>query len=92
MNRTRIFTVAVLAVLACGSADAQNILGRLAERAKNAAENAVGNKIENAINGAIDKAPSKKDRNSNSKRQSGQDISDISGQEPPEMTRMTILQ
>ena len=84
MNRTRIFTVAVLAVLACGSADAQNILGRLAERAKNAAENAVGNKIENAINGAIDKATTRKDKGSNSEGQSGQDISDISGQEAPE--------
>ena len=76
--------MAVIAALACGSANAQNVLGRLTERAKNAAENAVGNKIENAINGAIDKATSKKDRNSNSKRQSGQDISDISGQEAPE--------
>ena len=84
MNHTRFFTVAVLAALACSSADAQNILGRLTERAKNAAENAVGNKIENAINGAIDKATSKKDRNSNAERQSGQDISDISGQEAPE--------
>ena len=46
MNRTRIFTVAVLAVLACGCADAQNILGRLTERAKNAAVNAVGNKTD----------------------------------------------
>ena len=84
MNHKRIMLAAVIAALACGSADAQNVLGRLTERAKNAAENAVGNKIENAINGAIDKATSKKDRNSNSKRQSGQDISDISGQEAPE--------
>lgn len=84
MNHTKIFAMAVIAALACGSANAQNVLGRLTERAKNAAENAVGNKIENAINGAIDKATSKKDRNSNSKRQSGQDISDISGQEAPE--------
>lgn len=32
MNHARFFTVAVLAALACGSADAQNILGRLAAR------------------------------------------------------------
>jgi len=53
--------VVVLAVLACGNADAQNVLGRLAERAKNAAENAVGNKIENAINNKVDKAGRKKE-------------------------------
>lgn len=89
MNRTRIFTVALLAVLACGSADAQNILGRLAERAKNAAENAVGNKIENAINGAIDKATTRKDKGSNSEGQSARDmpdqnISENSAQKTPE--------
>ncbi len=84
MNHTKIFAMAVIAALACGSANAQNVLGRLTERAKNAAENAVGNKIENAINGAIDKATSKKDRGSNSERQSDQDMSDISGQNAPE--------
>ena len=54
MNQKRILTMAVIALVACGSADAQNVLGRLAERAKSAAENAVSNKIENAISGAID--------------------------------------
>ena len=62
---------AVIAALACGSADAQNVLGRLAERAKNAAENTIGNKIENAVTGAIDKATTKKDRSS--ERQSNRD-------------------
>ncbi|MCQ2144843.1 MAG: hypothetical protein MJY72_03800, partial [Bacteroidales bacterium] len=59
MNRNRFLLVAALVFFACGSADAQNILGRLAERAKNAAENAVGNKIENAVNNAVDKVGKK---------------------------------
>ena len=62
MNQKRILSMAVIAVLACGSADAQNVLGRLAERAKSAAENAVSNKIENAISGAIDNVGKKKDK------------------------------
>lgn len=49
----RIITLAAAMLLVCSGAYAQNIVGRLAERAKNAAENAVGNKIENAIDGAI---------------------------------------
>ena len=66
MNQKRILSMAVIALVACGSADAQNVLGRLAERAKSAAENAVSNKIENAISGAIDnvgKKKGKKDKN-----------------------------
>ncbi|MBQ0044123.1 MAG: hypothetical protein KBT05_03780, partial [Bacteroidales bacterium] len=64
MNRNRFLLVAAFVLFACGSADAQNILGRLAERAKNAAENAVGNKIENAVNNAVDKV-GKKGKNDN---------------------------
>ena len=90
MNHTKIFAMAVIAALACGSANAQNVLGRLTERAKNAAENAVGNKIENAINGAIDKATSKKDRNSNAERQSDQDMSETSRQDAPEFQNATM--
>ncbi|MCQ2137358.1 MAG: OmpA family protein [Bacteroidales bacterium] len=66
MNQKRILSMAVIALVACGNADAQNVLGRLAERAKSAAENAVSNKIENAISGAIDnvgKKKGKKDKN-----------------------------
>ena len=55
----KLFTMAVIALLACGSANAQNMLGRLANRAKDAAENAVGKKIENAVYKAVDKAVSK---------------------------------
>ena len=62
MTRSKILTLVLLTAIACGSADAQNVLGRLAERAKNAAENAVGNKIENAIYRGVDKAASKKEK------------------------------
>lgn len=55
----KLFSMAVIALLACGSANAQNMLGRLANRAKDAAENAVGKKIENAVYKAVDKAVSK---------------------------------
>lgn len=37
-------------MLACASADAQNILERLGNRAKNAAENNIGDKIEQGVN------------------------------------------
>ncbi len=63
MKHRKLLAAVAIALLACGSADAQNVLGRLAERAKNAAENAVGNKIENAINNAVDGAGKKKNRN-----------------------------
>ena len=58
----RFIIIATLVFCACATANAQNVLGRLAERAKNAAENAVGNKIENAISNGIDKATSKKQK------------------------------
>ncbi len=60
MNGRKLLAVLAVAMIACGSADAQNLLGRLAERAKNAAENAVGNKIENAVNNGVEKATSRK--------------------------------
>lgn len=54
MSNKRIFSVAAVALLlVSGNANAQNMLGRLAERAKNAVENSVGNKVENAIEGAV---------------------------------------
>lgn len=69
MNKKAIIIALALSLVACTSANAQNILGRLAERAKNAAENAVGNKIENAVTGAIDKAASKKGKNDKGAKQ-----------------------
>ncbi len=51
------------AVMACSAANAQSIVERLGQRAKNAAENAIGNKIENAINNGIDKVTGKKGNN-----------------------------
>jgi len=47
------FTAAAIVLLVSGTAaNAQNVLGRLGERAKNAVENKVGNAVENAINNA----------------------------------------
>lgn len=56
MNTNRLFLVLVLAVFTCTCADAQGVLGRIANRAKNAAEEAVSNKVENAITDAINNA------------------------------------
>ena len=53
--------IAALA-FACGSADAQGILGRLGERAKNAAENNIGNKIEQGVNNVLDGKKKDKDK------------------------------
>ena len=44
-----ILTLAVLALI-CDIASAQNILGRLGERAKQAVENNIGNKVEKGVN------------------------------------------
>ena len=68
MKKLIIITASML--LVCSAASAQNVLGRLAERAKNAAENTIGNKIENAVTGAIDKAASKKGKNDKGAKQS----------------------
>ncbi len=73
--------IAAAMLLICSGANAQNVLGRLAERAKNAAENAIGNKIENAINDGIDKATSKKDRNSSKNNDNSNDYYDDAEQQ-----------
>ncbi len=49
-----VLLVTVLA-LACASASAQGMLGRLKERAKNAVENNIGNKVEEGINSVFNK-------------------------------------
>ena len=77
----KIITITAVMLLVCSAASAQNVLGRLAERAKNAAENAVGNKIENAINNGIDKATSKKDRNSSKNNDNSNDYYDDAEQQ-----------
>ena len=81
MTHKKVLAAVVLTALACGSASAQNVLGRLAERAKNAAENTIGNKIENAVSGAIDKATTKKSKGNNDSRsetQASQDTGNAS--------------
>ena len=62
MNHKKVILAAVLAAITCGSADAQNVLGRLAERAKNAVENKIGEKVENAVNNGIDKVTGKEQK------------------------------
>ena len=56
-----LFIVAALTVV-CASADAQNMLERLGQRAKNAVENKIGEKVENAVNNGIDKVAAKKQK------------------------------
>lgn len=53
--RIAICATALFVFVSAPVSEAQSLLGRLAERAKNAAENAVGKKIENAVNNAVDK-------------------------------------
>ena len=48
MKRITLLLTAI--VLACASADAQSLLERLGQHAKNAAENNVGNKVEQGVN------------------------------------------
>ena len=48
MKRIALLLTAI--TLACASADAQSLLERLGQRAKNAAENNIGNKVEKGVN------------------------------------------
>lgn len=48
-----LLSVAVLAMV-CGTADAQNFLKNLGERAKNAAEQNIGQKVERGVNNVLD--------------------------------------
>ena len=48
-----LLSVAVLAMV-CGTADAQNFLKNLGERAKNAAEQNIGQKVEKGVNNVLD--------------------------------------
>ena len=47
-------------LLICGTMNAQSLLERLGERAKNAAEQNIGNKVEKAVNDALDGKKGKK--------------------------------
>ncbi len=51
----RIVLLVTVFVLACASASAQGMLGRLKERAKEAVENNIGNKVEEGINSVFNK-------------------------------------
>ena len=59
MKKTVILMLALL--LGCSAASAQNILGRLGERAKQAVENNIGNKVEKGINDILDGKKKDKD-------------------------------
>ena len=50
----RILAIALALWVAGFTADAQNILGRLGERAKQAVENNLGNKVEKGVNDILD--------------------------------------
>ena len=51
----RIVLLVTILVLACASASAQGMLGRLKERAKEAVESNIGNKVEEGINSVFNK-------------------------------------
>ena len=64
MKRIALLLTAI--ALTCASANAQSLLERLGQRAKNAAENNVGNKVEQGVNdllnGKMGKKKDKKDQ------------------------------
>ena len=51
----RIVLLVTVFAIACASASAQGMLGRLKERAKNAVENNIGNKVEEGINSVFNR-------------------------------------
>ena len=63
----RILSVIVIIILACASANAQGVLGRLKDKAKDAVERNIGDKIEkgvdNVLNGKGDKNNDSRDSN-----------------------------
>ena len=65
----RLVLIIAAIALICAPADAQNMLGRLKERAKNAVENNLGNKVEKATNAILDgKIGKKKDKDKNNSK------------------------
>ena len=65
----RLVLIIAAIALICAPADAQNMLGRLKERAKNAVENNLGNKVEKATNAILDgKFGKKKDKDKNNSK------------------------
>ncbi len=66
----KIISTIIVLLMVCSGASAQNILERLANRAKNAAENAVGNRMEREIDDAINGVGTKKERSEKTKDES----------------------
>ena len=58
----RIILIAAALTVVCASANAQSMLERLGQRAKDAVENKIGEKVENAVNNGIDKVTGKKQK------------------------------
>ena len=73
-----ILTLAVLALI-CDIASAQNILGRLGERAKQAVENNIGNKVEKGVNDILD--GKKKDKDKKNKEENSEVTEPVSAVE-----------
>ena len=69
-----LLTVAVLAMM-CGTAQAQSVLRRLGERAKNAVENNIGNKVEQGVNDVLDGKVGKKDKKEEGSQEASQEKS-----------------
>lgn len=61
----RIVILITAAALTCASANAQSLLERLGNRAKNALEQNVGNKVEKGVNDVLDGKVGKKDKKNN---------------------------
>lgn len=65
MDMKRIVLLLAALVLVCSGASAQGILGRLGQRAKNAAENNIGNKVEQGVNDILNGNVGKNQGNNN---------------------------
>ena len=68
----RIVLLITAVALTCASANAQSLLKKLGERAKNAAEQNIGNKVEKGVNDVLNGNVGKKDGNKNNNQNNTQ--------------------
>ena len=69
--------------IACASANAQSMLERLGQRAKEAVENKIGEKVENAVNNGIDKVTAKKQQGNDQSAENAQPAEEPQQQTAP---------
>lgn len=87
----RIITVSLAFMLLLGyQCDAQSILGRLGQRAKNAAENAVGRKIEKQIEQSIDEFGKNGNKEEKETKQSREEVEVYSEEQPVQSAAVTV--